>query len=209
MESLKKNESAKTQRRYQRISRIYDFMEIIPEKKFHPWRKDLWKKIEGPKVLEIGVGTGKNIEFYPEGLDITAIDLTPGMLEIAKRKAHELGKYVDLKLGDAENLNFPDNSFNSIVSTFVFCSVPDPVKGLKEIKRVLKKGGRMYIIEHVRSERKLLGKIMDILNPIVVRLMGPNINRKTVKNVHLAGFSKINAYNLDSSGIFKLIIANK
>ena len=209
MKTQQNSESIKTQKRYQRISRLYDFMEILPEKMYHKWRKTLWAGVKGPKVLEVGVGTGKNIEFYPPELDITAIDLTPGMMEFSKKKADELNVSVDLKLGDAETLEFPDESFGSVAATFVFCSVPDPVKGLNEIRRVLKQGGKMHLIEHVRSKNWLMSKFMDFLNPIIVRLMGANINRNTVENVHLAGFSKVDVVNLNGSGIFKLIIAEK
>ena len=142
-------------------------------------------------------------------MDLTAIDLTPGMLEFAKSKACELGASVNLRLGDAEKLKFTNDSFDSVAATFVFCSVPDPIKGLEEIRRVLKKDGKLYLIEHVRSENWLVGKFMDFLNPVIVRLIGPNINRRTIDNVRAAGFSEIEVTNLNKSGVFKLIIAKK
>ena len=202
-------EGIRTRRRYQRISRLYDLMEILPEKMYRPWRERLWQQVIGPKVLEVGVGTGKNIEFYPSGLDIIAIDLTPGMLTFAREKARELNVAVDLRLGDAEYLAFPDAAFDTVVATFVFCSVPNPVKGLQEIRRVLKPSGKLLLIEHVRSENRILGKLMDLLNPLPVRLMGPNINRRTVENVREAGFSRVDVTDLHRSHIFKLIIAEK
>ena len=209
MKTIKINQSLKTQKRYQRISKLYDFLEIIPEKMYKGWREKLWASVKGPKVLEVGVGTGKNIRYYPQNMDLTAIDLTPGMLEFAKRKACELGVFVNLRLGDAEKLKFANDSFDSVAATFVFCSVPDPIRGLKEIKRVLKKDGKLFLIEHVRSENWLMGKFMDFINPIIVRLIGANINRKTVDNVMAAGFSEVEVTNLNKSGVFKLIIANK
>lgn len=209
MKPNKFSESAKTKKRYQRISGFYNLMEALPEKMYRGWREIIWGKVKGPHVLEVGVGTGKNIPYYPKGLDITAIDLTPGMLDFARKKAGELNNPVNLKIGDAEYLDFDDNSFNTVAATFVFCSVPDPIKGMKEAKRVLKKGGEMILIEHVRSENELMGKFMDLLNPVIVRLIGPNINRQTVENVKAAGFSKIEVLNLNKSGIFKLIVAEK
>ena len=80
-------ETERTQARYQRIAPIYDGMEVISERRYQPWRTHLWSTVRGPKVLEIGVGTGKNMPYYPEGLDITEIDLTPGMLDRARKRA--------------------------------------------------------------------------------------------------------------------------
>jgi len=209
MKTKKVNKSLKTQKRYQRISKLYDLFEFIPEKMYKGWREKLWARVKGPKILEVGVGTGKNIKYYPRNIDLTAIDLTPGMLEFAKKRANELGISVILKLGDAEKLKFANGSFDSVAATFVFCSVPNPVKGLEEIKRVLKKDGKLYLIEHVRSENWFMGKFMDFLNPFIVRLFGPNINRRTVDNVKSAGFSEIEVTNLNKSSVFKLIVAKK
>jgi ubiquinone/menaquinone biosynthesis C-methylase UbiE len=209
MKNSQKDNSYLTRKRYQRISRLYDFLEILPERMYRDWRKKLWAQVKGSKILEVGVGTGKNIKYYPPNKDITAIDLTPGMMEFAKRRAAEFGKTVEFRLDDAENLDFEDNTFDSVIATFVFCSVPNPVKGLKEIKRVLKPDGKMYLIEHVRSEKPVMGKFMDLINPVIVRLMGPNINRRTVDNVKLAGFPRIDVTNLKNNNIFKLIIAEK
>jgi len=87
----------------------------------------LWERVQGPRVLEIGVGTGKNMPSYHKGWQITAIDLSPRMLEQAKRRAEREHVEDDLRLGDAQALPFTDASFDTVIATFVFCSVPDPV----------------------------------------------------------------------------------
>lgn len=102
-----------------------------------------------------------------------------------------------------------DMKGGSVLATCVFCSVPDPVLGLKEILRVTKPGGQALFIEHVRSEKLLLGALMDLVNPLVVRIMGPNINRQTVQNVRSAGLRISEIENLGMGGIFKLIAAQK
>lgn len=201
--------TAVTRSRYQRISPFYDTMEIMSERSFRPWRERLWSMVEGPQVLEVGVGTGKNIPFYPSGMEITAIDLTPGMLEKALKRASKLNLDVDLHLGDAQMMVFPDASFDTVVATCVFCSVPDPILGMREVLRVLKPGGQVLLLEHVRSEQAFLGALMDTVNPLVVRLVGANINRRTVENVRRAGLTVESVEDLGMGDIFKLIVARK
>lgn len=197
----------RTRARYQRIAPAYDRMQTMMEKRAHAWRAHLWSLVQGPKVLEVGVGTGKNMPFYPAGVAVTAIDLTPGMLERAHQVADGLHAQVDLQLGDVQSLEVPNASFDEAVATFVFCSVPDPELGLCELRRVVKPGGRVLLIEHVRSEQAIMGYVMDLLNPLAVRVTGANINRRTVDNVKQIGLQLVSVETLDMNGIVKLITA--
>lgn len=130
---------------------------------YKEWRQKLWLKVRGPTVLEIGVGTGKNIPFYPEKIEVTGIDLSPGMLKQAKQLlADGQNNRVSLKEMDAQAMDFPDNHFDEVIATFVFCSVPDPIMGLKEALHVTKPGGKLYLLEHMRSENRYMGLIMDM-----------------------------------------------
>ncbi|MFT8889685.1 MAG: methyltransferase domain-containing protein [Ethanoligenens sp.] len=182
--------------KYNRAAHFYDFfegpMELLSLKK---WRQELMAQLEG-RVLEVGVGTGKNIPYYPKCLSVTAIDFSEKMLSKAEKKIVNCHSQVQLNLMDVQHLDFPDDSFDTVLSTCVFCSVPDPVEGLKEIRRVCKPGGKIVMLEHVRSENALLGPIMDVFNPIVFNLYGANINRKTLDNIRKAGFASILAQNL-------------
>ena len=197
-------ETEKIKKRYDRISKVYDWLEQPMEwMMFEKWRQEVSESLKG-KVLEIGVGTGKNIPYYPEGAEVTAIDFSGKMLARAKKKAEKTGKTVELLHMDAQDMDFADNTFDVVFTTCVFCSVPDPVQGLKEIRRVLKPCGEAIMIEHVRSEKKILGKLMDLLNPIPRTIYGANINRRTVENVKKAGFTDVQVKNLTGDIVKKI-----
>lgn len=190
-----------TKARYNRIAPFYNFIEAIPELIFKPWRKMLLANAKGT-ILEIGVGTGKNFPHYPHGACVTGIDIADRMVVIARKKASELRLPFDLCEGDVQSLNFPDNSFDTAVATFVFCSVPDPVQGLRELRRVVKPSGQILLLEHVRIDRPIIGWIMDRLNPLVVHIMGANINRRTLENLKKAGLS---IESIEHLGLMKMV----
>lgn len=195
----------KTQSRYDRYSAIYDRFEAGMERMmFGRLRKRLWEAEAGrDRLLEIGVGTGKNIPYYPAGARVAGIDLSPGMLRAARRRTRT---GVDLVLADAQHLPFRAAAFDSAVATFVFCSVPDAVAGLREAARVLRPEGELVLLEHVRAQNPVAGKIMDLVNPAWVRLFGANINRRTVQNVQVAGLV-VGDVQTFGPGILKLIPA--
>ena len=113
--------TAITRERYQRISSIYDRMEGLMEQRLRPWREKLWQLACGPRILEVGVGTGKNLEFWPGDCKVTAIDLTPGMLDVAHRRAQALNREADdLFLVDVQHLELPSEGFHT------FCTAHGP-----------------------------------------------------------------------------------
>ncbi len=179
----------RTRRRYDRLARFYDCFEApLERRRFAAWRTRLRERITGPRALEAGVGTGKNLPYYPPGVQVTAIDLSPRMLARARARAEQSALEVEFHEMDVQHLDFPDHSFDTVFATFVFCSVPDPILGLKELKRVVKPGGRLLLLEHMRPDNWFAGLWFDLLNPMVVRMMGANINRRTRDNVRRAGW---------------------
>ncbi|WP_428357281.1 class I SAM-dependent methyltransferase [Methyloprofundus sp.] len=202
------NETDIIRKRYDRLAPYFDRIESMMEKMMMGELRDkIWQKVSGDIILEVGVGTGKNFPYYP-AKSITAIDFSPAMIREAKKKSHQSGVVVDLSIMDVQQLDFPDNHFDSVIGTFLFCSVPGPKQGLVELKRVCKPGGEVLLLEHVLSTNKFAAAIMHLLNPITVRLVGANINRETVKTVQSCGFAKVEVLP-ESSHIVKLIRAVK
>jgi ubiquinone/menaquinone biosynthesis C-methylase UbiE len=194
-------------RRYDRIASLYDLMEgLIERSRYNKWRELLWSKVEGTHILEVGVGTGKNFPYYPADAEITAIDFSQKMLKRAKYRASKQKVKVRLQQMDVQHLEFDANTFDTAVTSFVFCSVPDPVRGLMEIERVCKPGGKIVLLEHVLSANRILGWLMNLANPVVVRIVGANINRRTEENVIKSGLVIEQVTDL-GGGIFKLIEA--
>ena len=199
--------TAAIQRRYERQAAIYDLVEAPVELLFHRWRRRFWGLVPADsRVLEIGVGTGKNLRWHPPHVSVTAVDFSPRMLARATRRTQRPDARPGFAMMDAQALAFAEASFDVAVATFVFCSVPDPVLGLQEARRALKPNGRLLLLEHVRSGLPIVGRGMDLLNPLTVRLQGVNVNRDTVDNVRRAGFRILEIDDLFLD-IVKLIVA--
>ena len=194
-----------TQKRYDRQAGLFDFWEApIEALAFKRLRKRLWGEVRGRSHLEVGVGTGKNLRYHPEGARSVAVDISPRMLRRAATRAERLGLGIDLVLADAQRLPFRDGAFDAAAATFVFCSVPHPVLGLREVRRVLRPDGKLHLLEHVRARNPIVGKLMDWMNPLWVRVSGANINRDTVANVQRAGFA-LDSVESRGFGMLRLI----
>src|SRR3954462_13840792 len=159
-------------------------------------------------VLEIAVGSGRNLEFYPAGTNLTAIELSPEMLELATQRAGELGREVDIRIGDAQALEFADESFDTIVCTLALCTIPNPGQAVAEAHRVLRPGGRYVAFEHVRSPVLAVRVVERALDPVTVRFEGAPLVREPLEYLRPAGF-EIEHLERSKWGIVERVIARK
>lgn len=192
-------------RRYNRYSYVYDFMEAIAEKiAFKKWRTKVFSHAKG-RCLEVGSGTGKNFEYCPENTQMVAIDISEGMINKAKKRANE--KDVDMVIMDVQNLAFKDNVFDTVIMTFVLCSVPDPIKGVSECVRVCKDEGKIINLEHVLSKNRAIAFFEYLMNPFTSRIFGFNVNRDTRRNLESGGVEIIEDEKLAFGDVFRFFVS--
>lgn len=193
--------------KYSKLSKVYDWVEErLP---MGSYKKEAVALLNG-KILELGIGSGANLKLYKKEMDITGIDFSRGMLNLAEEKVKKLNLHnVKLIEMDIENMNFKDNSFDSIISTCVFCTVPNPEKGLAEVYRVLKPGGKVVFLEHMKSENFIICLMLRILNVLIYPILGTSLLRETEKNIRKVGFLKISSKNLMMKDVLRLIVAEK
>jgi len=170
----------------EQIPWLYDaFMTLVEWTGLKRWRAWLVDGARG-RVLEVGCGTGRNLPLYPAGAAVVALELDRHVLDAARRRA----SHIPLVVGDAESLPFRDRAFDTVVSALVFCTVRDPVRGLLEVRRVLRPDGQLRMIEHVRATSPLGGRCQDAIQPAWTWLAGGcHPNRDTEANVEAAGLS--------------------
>ena len=164
-------EKRQVKRAYALYSPIYDF---IFDRIFHPGRVAALELLDvqpDDRILEVGIGTGLNLPLYPRHCRLTGIDLSDKMLEKAQEKIEELGlDNVTLKVMDASAMDFGDNEFDRALATYVISAVPDPPAVLREMRRVVKPGGAIMILNHFRSQSRLAGTLEDLVSPLCTRL---------------------------------------
>ncbi|MGG7575969.1 class I SAM-dependent methyltransferase [Streptomyces sirii] len=162
----------------------------------------------GGDVLEVAIGTGLNLPFYPPGVRLTGIEWSPKMLAIARRRADDLGRVADLREGDAQDLPFADASFDTVVCTLSLCAIPDDRRAVAEMNRVLKPGGRLLLLDHIGSSAWPLRALQRLLELVTVPLGGEHVLRRPLRHVQAAGL-RIEQRDRFKLGIVERLAARK
>jgi ubiquinone/menaquinone biosynthesis C-methylase UbiE len=140
-------------------------------------------------VLEVAIGTGLNLSYYPDGARLTGVEWSPAMLAIARRRAADLGRQVDLRQGDAQALDFPAGSFDTVVCTFSLCAIPDDRQALAEMARVLRAGGRLLLADHVEATSRPARAAQRLVEMVSIPLGGEHWRRRPIRHVQAMGFT--------------------
>lgn len=159
-------------------------------------------------VLEIAAGTARNLEHYLEGVRLTGVELSPEMAELGRKRAKDLGREIDMRVGDAEALDFPDESFDTVVCTYGLCTIPDYRAAVREAKRVLRPGGRILLAEHVRSPNPIVRTIQRLIDPLAHRFGGDHLLREPVEPLADEGF-EVEELKRSKAGFVELVAARK
>lgn len=193
-----------TRRKWDFSSRFYDLLAFGPERRWAIRKRELFANMDG-RILFVAVGTGQDIRFFPPGKDIVGIDISSRMLEKAGHRAAGYAGSLQLLQMDVRQPGFSDHSFDQLITSCTFCSVPDPVAGLSALRRVLKPGGMLYMFEHTGSHVFPFNLMLEIMTPLW-KPIGPEMNRDTVDNVNKAGYEILEVNNLYLD-VVKTIIA--
>jgi ubiquinone/menaquinone biosynthesis C-methylase UbiE len=182
------NETARVAQHYDQLAASYDpAMRIFDRLFAGAGRRWACSQATG-EVLEIAIGTGRNLPYYRAGARLTGIDISPAMLEIARQRAGALGMSVDLRTGDAQALDYPDASFDTVVSTLSMCTIPDERQAVREARRVLRSGGTFLLFEHVGSPNPIVRSIQQVLDPLSVRFAADHLLRDPAGILRAEGF---------------------
>ena len=192
--------------KYDRFARWFDCVEGVPDiLGVSRLRRRLLQRASG-RVLEVAIGTGKNLRYYPASCRISAVDVSREMLNVARTRAAKLSVNLSPLLADAEALPFPDKSFDTVVSSLTTCTFPNPVAALKEMVRVCRTNGKILLLEHGRSDQEWLGRWQDRREDSFARQLGCHWNREPLDLVRKADL-KMNAAQRFFFGIFHQIEA--
>ena len=181
--------------RYQRIAPVYDVLELPFEYgRYRQIRRLLFQGLAG-RLLDAGVGTGRNFPFYPPGSSVVGIDISPAMLARAERRRKLVAAEIELRQMDVTRLDFADQTFDGAVATFLFCVLPDQlqVPGLKELGRVVKAGGPVRLLEYVRPQQTVRRALARLWEPWIAWAYGASFDRRTEEHVPEAGLVLVDA----------------
>jgi ubiquinone/menaquinone biosynthesis C-methylase UbiE len=206
--STSPDQTAKVLRAWEKSAPGYDKQIAFFERTwFGGGRQWLGARAHG-RVLEVAIGTGLNLPHYPADATVTGIELSPAMLAIARQRAAHLGRDVDLHTGDAEALPFDDAAFDTVVCALSLCTIPDPAAAIAEMNRVLVPGGRLLLLDHIRSTWPPIRAAQWLLERVTIRAAGEHFTRRQLPLVRAAGFDIVEAQRL-RAGTVERVLARK
>jgi ubiquinone/menaquinone biosynthesis C-methylase UbiE len=200
--------TAKAVRVWEKMAPRYDRdIQFWEKVQFGGGREWIGARAKG-RVLEVAVGTGRNFGFYSRGVGITGVDLSPDMLDIARRHATDLDLEVDLRVAAAEALPFDEDSFDTAVCTLSLCTIPDPAASIAEMKRVLRPGGQLLLLDHIGSSWWPIWAAQRLVEQLTIRAAGEHMTRRQLPLVEAAGFDIVETQRL-KAGTVERIAARK
>ncbi|MBW2421375.1 MAG: class I SAM-dependent methyltransferase [Deltaproteobacteria bacterium] len=188
-----------TKKKWDRAAANFDLMAGYgPEKRWEPTKREFFSRMGDGQILFLAVGTGLDIQFFPEGKSITGIDISDRMLDKARPRADAYSGEIELQQMDVHDMPFAEGQFDQVFTSCTFCSVPNPIEGLAALRRVMKSDGELHMFEHTGSRYFPFSLMMNLMTPLS-RRFGPEMNRPTVENVRAAGFTlrEVNHVYLD------------
>ena len=196
--------SARQKRVWDKAAPGYDRQIAFFERNwFSGGREWLGERARG-RILEVAVGTGRSLPYYPAGAAVTGIELSPAMLAIARQRATDLGRDVTLREADAERLPFDDASFDTVTCALALCTIPSPAAAIGEMRRVLAPGGRLLLLDHTGSTWPPLYVAQWLAERITIRTAGEHFTRRQLPLVTAAGFQVMEAERLKAGTVERI-----
>ena len=196
--------AARQKRVWDKTAPMYDKQIAFFEKYwFSGGREWLGERARG-RVLEVAIGTGRNLPCYPADVTVTGIELSPAMLAFARQRATGLGREVDLREGDAEHLPFDDDSFDTVVCALSLCTIPNPVAAVGEMRRVLGPGGRLLLLDHIASTWPPVYAAQWLAERVTIRTAGEHFTRRQLSLVRAAGFQIVESERLKAGTVERI-----
>jgi len=198
------NATAKVLRTYEKSAPTYDKKIASFERGlFRGGREWIGTRAQG-RILDVAIGTGRNLPHYPPDATVTGIDLSPAMLEIARQRAADLGIDLDLRTGRAEHLPFNDNTFDTVVCALSLCTIPEPAAAIAEMQRVLVPGGHLLLIDHIRSSWPPIAVAQWLLERITIPAAGEHFTRRQLPLVKAAGFDLVEVERMKAGTVERI-----
>jgi ubiquinone/menaquinone biosynthesis C-methylase UbiE len=198
-------------RTYDRLAPLYDLLDAFAEWAWKgPQRREVFRRVPPGRLLDVGVGTGANMPFYPAGAEATGIDASSGMLQQARRRAQALGRPMTLERMDIVGLGFPDASFDTVVTTYVLLCLPEDLlpRGLSELGRVCRPGGRVVILDYHRTDVSGTRVWMRLLTPWMKWMFAGRYDLDLERHVEGAGLRIVERCTFGADAV-ALIVAER